>query len=163
MILRSDWSQRPCPIARGINSVGDPWTLLILRELLSGVHRYDEIRNNTEAADNVLTTRLKKLVANGFARRVPYRDGGRQRFEYHPTRAALDTLPILHAFAIWAEKHTPGDTPDRSLAIICRECGAQSSRGETCSACNAPLDARNVSWIRPIYPDQTARPLVAGK
>lgn len=159
MVLRSDWSQRPCPIARGINEVGDPWTLLVLRELLSGVHRFDEIRNNTEAADNVLSVRLKRLVANGLAVREPYRDGGRTRFEYHPTQAALDTLPILHAFALWSEKTTPSNTPERALTIMCRECHQRSSAGEACSECSTPFTTENVSWIRPIYADHRPRPL----
>lgn len=160
MSLRSDWSQRPCPIARGINDIGDPWTLLILRELLSGVHRFDEIRKNTEAADSVLSSRLKVLVAKGFVVQRPYRDEGRTRFEYLPTQTALDTLPILHAFALWAQKHTPGDGPDRSLQIICRQCDAPSETGESCSACKKRFTTENVAWVRPIHANQPPIPLV---
>lgn len=160
MSLRSDWSQRPCPIARGIHDLGDPWTLLILRELLSGVQRFDEIRKNTEAADSVLSGRLKALVAKGFAVQRPYQDGGRTRFEYVPTQVALDALPILHAFAVWAKKHTPSDSPERSLQIICRQCESQSDTGEFCSSCMTPLSTANVAWIRPIHANQPPVPLV---
>lgn len=163
MVLRSDWSERPCPIARGINEIGDPWTLLILRELLSGIHRFDEIREHVEAADNVLAGRLKKMVESGLAQRVPYRDGGRTRHEYHPTQAAVDALPILHAYAIWAEKNTPSEHPNRRLSIICRACDSRSDTGESCSVCATPLTADNVSWIRPIFIDQPPRPLAVAQ
>ncbi len=159
MVLRSDWSTRPCPIARGINEIGDPWVLLILRELLSGIHRFDEIREHVEAADNVLADRLKKMVANGLAQRIPYRDGGRTRYEYHPTQSAADALPVLHAYSIWAQQNTPSKQPNRRLSIICRECGSQSDTGESCSACTARLTVDNVAWIRPIFIDEPPRPL----
>ncbi|GAA1404229.1 HxlR family transcriptional regulator [Glutamicibacter uratoxydans] len=159
MPLRSDWSQRPCPIARGINEIGDPWTLLILRELLSGIYRFDEIRENTEAAENILSARLKALIAKGLAVQQPYSEGRRTRFEYRPTQAALDALPVLHAFALWAEKNTPSDTPDRALTIVCRECHERSVTGESCSSCNTHFTTENVSWIRPIYANHIPRPL----
>lgn len=160
MVLRSDWSARPCPMARGINAVGDPWVLLILRELVAGVHRFDQIREQVGAADNILAKRLKYMVEEGLAVRSPCQDGRARRFEYFPTEAGADTLPILHAYAIWAQKHTPSDGHGHRLTIICRNCGRASSNGEACSNCGALLTTANVSWIRPIYDDQAPRPLV---
>ncbi|MHA7270116.1 winged helix-turn-helix transcriptional regulator [Arthrobacter sp. HLT1-20] len=159
MVLRSDWSARPCPIARGINAVGDPWVLLILRELVAGVHRFDQIREQVGAADNILAKRLKYMVEEGLAVRTPYQEGRARRYEYHLTEAGADTLPILHAYTLWAQKHTPSEGHEHRLAIICRNCEHQSSRGEACSHCGAMLTTGNVSWIRPIYADQVPRPL----
>lgn len=159
MVLRSDWSERPCPIARGIDALGDPWVLLILRELVSGVHRFEKIREQVEAADNILAKRLKYMVETGLAARSPYQDGGRTRYEYLPTQAGADALPILHAYTLWAEKHTPSEGRARRLTIVCRRCGAESTSGEACSACGAALTAGNVAWIRPTYDDHLPRPL----
>lgn len=161
MPLRSDWSGRPCPIARGIDALGDPWVLLILRELVAGVHRFDEIREHTEAADNILAKRLKYMVENGLAVRSPYRDGsgGRRRFEYLPTRAGADALPILHAYALWAQRYTPSADPARRLSIVCRNCDQVSERAETCSSCGSALTTDTTAWIRPTHADHPARPL----
>ncbi|ARZ72543.1 HxlR family transcriptional regulator [Streptomyces albireticuli] len=161
MALRSDWSDRPCPIARGIDALGDPWVLLVLRELLSGGRRFDEIREQMEVADNILAKRLTYMVEAGLVRRVPYREGKRPRYEYVPTAAAADALPILHAYALWAEKHTPTEDLTRRLVIICRACGEESKGSETCSECGRKLTSDNVSWIRPTSPDREPAPLLA--
>ncbi|WP_051389019.1 winged helix-turn-helix transcriptional regulator [Arthrobacter sp. 35W] len=159
MVLRSDWSQQPCPIARGINAVGDPWVLLILRELVAGVNRFDQIREQVGAAENILAKRLKYMVDEGLAVRTPYQDGRLQRFEYFPTEAGADALPILHAYSLWAQKHTPSEGYGSRLGIICRSCGQESSSGEACSNCGATLTTKTVSWIRPTYEDHAPRPL----
>ncbi|MBP2387920.1 winged helix-turn-helix transcriptional regulator [Paeniglutamicibacter kerguelensis] len=161
MPLRSDWSERPCSIARGIDAVGDPWTLLIIRELISGVRRFDEIRESVGVSDKVLANRLRQLVEGGLATRIPYGNASTRRYEYEPTQAGIDALPILHAFALWAEKHTPTAGLGQRLVIVCRDCGRESSRGETCSECGAVLSADNVSWIRPISTDRIPKPLGA--
>lgn len=44
MALRSDWSEQVCPIARGVDVLGDPWALLILREVFAGNRRFDGLR-----------------------------------------------------------------------------------------------------------------------
>lgn len=161
MPLRSDWSDRPCSIARGIDAVGDPWTLLIIRELISGVRRFDEIRASVDVSDKVLANRLRQLVESGLATRIPYGNASMRRYEYEPTQAGIDALPILHAFALWAEKHTPTEGLEQRLVIICRECGQESSQGETCSQCGALLNVDNVSWISPTSKDRIPKPLGA--
>ncbi|WP_427016005.1 winged helix-turn-helix transcriptional regulator [Pseudarthrobacter sp. P1] len=159
MALRSDWSNRPCPIARGIDMVGDPWVLLVLRELVAGVRRFDEIRENLEVADNILSNRLAYMVEAGLAVKVPYSEGKRPRHEYLPTQAAVDALPILHAYALWAEKHTPTTSDQQRLAIVCQACHREASRADSCEHCGAALTTGTVSWIRPLALDRTPQPL----
>ena len=159
MPLRSDWSDRPCSIARGIDAVGAPWTLLIIRELISGVRRFAEIRESVGVSDKVLANRLRQLVEGGLATRTPCGNASTRPYEYEPTQAGIDVLPILHAFALWAEKHTPTAGLGQRLVIVCRECGRESSQGETCSECGAVMTVENVSWIRPISKDRIPKPL----
>ena len=102
MPLRSDWSGNVCPIARGIDAVGDPWVLLILRESLAGARRFDDFKRRMDAADNVLSSRLSSMVSSGLLETRAYTTGPRPRVEYLPTRAATDALPILQAYAAWA-------------------------------------------------------------
>lgn len=159
MALRSDWSDKACPMARGINVLGDPWVLLILREIFAGASRFDELRDRTGAADNVLTKRLSAMADAGLVVREPYREGTRPRYDYRLTEAGADALPILHAYAIWAEKHDPPQTSAGKFRLVCRECGQDSTDGETCSACGARLTARSTAWVRPNSADGTPRPL----
>lgn len=148
MPARSDWSDDDCSIARGVHAIGDPWVLLIARELLTGARRFDDLRRRLGIADNILSTRLKSMLATGLVEQRPYLDGRRTRQEYRPTTSTEDMLPVLHAFSLWADKHAfVGD--DRRVAIICRSCSAQSAEGERCSTCGASLDVRTTAWIRP--------------
>ena len=107
MPLRSDWSDDECPIARGLDILGDPWTVLILREVFSGNHRFDTIRDRLEVADTVLTKRLRAMVAAGLLDAVPYAGSARPRYDYTLTAAGRDTRPLLRALARWGDAHNP--------------------------------------------------------
>ena len=65
---------RECSVARTLEVVGEKWTLLALRELMLGVHRFDEIAGYTGAPRDILTTRLRKLEANGLIERQLYQE-----------------------------------------------------------------------------------------
>ena len=108
MALRSDWSQRTCSMARGLDILGDPWSMLVLREVFFGNGRFEAMKQRLGAADSVLTKRLAGLVAAGLLTRRPYDDGGRTRQEYVLTAKGEDALPVLNAVVIWAEKAPPG-------------------------------------------------------
>jgi DNA-binding HxlR family transcriptional regulator len=105
--LRSDWSDDACPIARSLDILGDPWTVLILREVFDGNHRFDTIRDSLEIADTVLTKRLRAMVAAGLLEAVPYAGATRPRYDYTLTTAGRDTRPILKALARWGDAHNP--------------------------------------------------------
>lgn len=159
MPARSDWSADACSIARGIDAVGDPWVLLVVRELLLGNRRFDGLRRTLGVADNVLSARLRLLVDRGLATREPYADGGRTRHEYVPTPAAEDVLPILHAFSTWAARHTPTSGPEQRVVVVCRTCGSESTTGEACSACGEPLTTASTAWVLPRDVDRVPVPL----
>lgn len=111
MPLRSDWSDDVCPIARSLDILGDPWTVLILREVFSGNHRFDTIRDRLEVADTVLSRRLRAMVAAGLLEAVAYAGSARPRYDYQLTAAGRDTRPVLKALARWGDAHNP--LPDR--------------------------------------------------
>ena len=118
MPLRSDWSDRTCPIARSLDVVGDPWVMLILRQALSGVRRYDGFRAELGIADNVLSRRLQSLVDADLLRRSPYRDGNRSRDEYLLTEAGAALLPAINALVLWGEKYRPHPDPGVAMLIV---------------------------------------------
>lgn len=152
MPLRSDWSAMSCPIARSLDVLGDPWVLLILREIVSGAHRYDELRASLGIADNVLSNRLRGLVDAGVLTRLPYTPGAKPRSAYHLTDAGADALPVLHALAQWGDRHTAG--PSGPMRILHRDCGAVVRSADWCDGCGEALTADNVSWIKPRHQDR---------
>jgi DNA-binding HxlR family transcriptional regulator len=66
MALRSDWSQSTCSMARGLDILGDPWGMLVLREVFFGNGRFDAMKERLRVADSVLTKRLAAVVESGL-------------------------------------------------------------------------------------------------
>jgi len=150
MALRSDWSAKACPIARGLDVLGDPWVMLVLREVMSGVHRFDELRERLGAADNVLSSRLHRLVDEGLLTRQPYDSGNRTRSEYFLTEAGADALPVLNALVRWGNRHTPA--PSGPMRIVHRDCGNEADSADRCDTCGVALTTENVAWDKPSRP-----------
>lgn len=73
---RKGFSDMQCPIARGLEHVGEWWSILILRDALRGLSRFDEFSESPGIAPNMLTSRLAALVEAGLIER--------QRYNEHP-------------------------------------------------------------------------------
>jgi DNA-binding HxlR family transcriptional regulator len=115
---------RVCSAARTLEVVGERWSLLVLRELLLGVRRFEGIRAATGAPRAVLADRLRALVDAGILIRREYRDeGARARAEYRLTDAGRELQPVVTALMQWGDKHRPppGGPP---LRIDHAGCGA---------------------------------------
>jgi DNA-binding HxlR family transcriptional regulator len=149
MPLRSDWSGELCPVRRSLDVLGDPWVLLIMRDVLHGTGRFDALRDDLRISEAVLSRRLRSMVEAGLLERVDYTQGGRTRQRYVATEAGADLLPLLHQLAIWAEKHTPTPAGGAHMALLHEPCGQETTRAETCSACGATLRPEDVSWVKP--------------
>ena len=149
MALRSDLSERLCPVTRAVDIVGDPWVLLIIRDVLHGNGRFDHLRDNLGVSESVLSRRLRDMVETGLLERVDYHDGTRLRRGYAATEAGAELLPILQQLAIWGERHTDLPAGGGHMALIHEACGRETSRGEVCSACGQPLAAGDMSWSKP--------------
>jgi DNA-binding HxlR family transcriptional regulator len=95
---------RACPIADALDIVGDRWSLLILRELGFGVHRFTDIQANTGAPRETLTTRLRELEEGGVIARRRYSERP-PRDEYVLTEAGTAIRPALRALRKWGEQY----------------------------------------------------------
>lgn len=149
MPLRSDWSTAQCPIARSLDVVGDPWVLLIIRDVLHGRGRFDTLRDSLGISEAVLSRRLRDLVAAGLLSRVNYLDGNRTRQGYAATEAACELLPILQQLAIWGEKYTAMPADSGHMALIHEACGGETTQGGVCSACGQELVPEAMGWVKP--------------
>jgi DNA-binding HxlR family transcriptional regulator len=162
MPLRSDWSTELCPVRRSLDVLGDPWVLLIIRDVLHGNGRFDGLRDNLGISEAVLSRRLHSMVEAGLLTTVDYTRGGRTRQRYVATEAGADLLPLLHQLAIWAEKHTTTPTGGSHMALFHESCGNETTRAETCSACGQALRPEDMTWVKP-WRDASHRLRAAGQ
>jgi DNA-binding HxlR family transcriptional regulator len=97
-----------CPIARGLDSVGDAWSILVLRDAHTGLTRFDQFRKSLKIAPTMLTKRLKSLTEDGLLQKRLYSERP-PREEYVLTEAGRDFLPILMLIGAWAHRHCDGE------------------------------------------------------
>jgi DNA-binding HxlR family transcriptional regulator len=97
-------SPRVCAIADALSVVGDRWTLLIVRELDLGVHRFNNIHTNTGAPRDRLAARLRELEDAGLISRRRYSEHP-PRDEYLLTSAGNALVPVLRQLRIWGETY----------------------------------------------------------
>src|SRR4029077_13259780 len=79
-----------CSIARALETIGDRWAILILRDLSQGLSRYENLRQSSGITNATLSDRLKHLEENGLIERRQYQSNP-ARYEYVLTRKARDT------------------------------------------------------------------------
>ncbi|MHA6203559.1 winged helix-turn-helix transcriptional regulator [Dyella soli] len=93
-----------CPVARALDAIGDWWTMLIVRDAFAGKTRFSEFQTSLGLAKNILSERLRMLVANGVLEKRPAADGG-ARSTYHLTEKGRQLRVILFALRQWGEDH----------------------------------------------------------
>lgn len=101
---RKNFGRMACPIARSLARVGEWWSMLILRDALHGVRRFDEFQRGLGIAPNMLARRLNALVAAGLLERRRYSEHP-PRYEYVPTARGRDFHPVLVALLAFGNKH----------------------------------------------------------
>lgn len=96
-----------CPIASSLDQIGDRWSLVIIRDLLTGKKRFSEFLASPERiATNILSERLGALERQGLVKRRRY-EKRPQRFEYLLTPKGLGLLPVLQELCRWGNRHMP--------------------------------------------------------
>lgn len=128
---------RPCSVAASLQLIGERWSLLVVRELLLGNRRFDEIARNTGAPRDRLAARLRDLEAGGVVERRPYQERP-TRFEYHLTDAGRELGPVLQALRTWGDRWVVDEPP---MTFRHSACGHELSSAVTCLHCGKPLRA----------------------
>lgn len=101
---RTRLENTPCPAGRALDLIGDWWTLLIVRDAMHGVSRFSEFQRSLGAAKNILSTRLKALVAEGILKVEPAADGSAYQ-EYVLTEKGHALRPVLIALGQWGSEY----------------------------------------------------------
>jgi DNA-binding HxlR family transcriptional regulator len=112
-VLNRDYEGQNCSIARALEVVGERWTLLIVRDVLLGLRRFDELQQSLGIARNVLADRLNRLVEEGVLERVRYSERP-ERFEYRLTRKGRELDIALTGLRQWGDKYL-SEKPPRVL------------------------------------------------
>ena len=140
-MLQRDYPDQVCSIARALEVVGERWTLLILRDAVLGITRFEEFQESLGVASNVLTNRLKLLCDQQVLDRVPdpERPG---RPKYVLTAKGRELAPALIVLMKWGDRHYPtaGGPPRLTLHagcggtigpdLHCDRCGNHAAAGE---------------------------------
>jgi DNA-binding HxlR family transcriptional regulator len=140
-----DWSVDNCTLARAMEILGERWTVVVLREVFSGIRRFDDMRVRTGIPRQVLTNRLAALVGHGVLRREPYQEpGARVRHEYRLTDKGFDLYPMLIAVAEWGNRHL-ADPEGPPISYVHRDCGAEVRTVMRCDDGHDVTDSRQVA------------------
>ncbi len=105
---RKRFNTMTCPIARGLDRVGEWWSILILRDAFAGLTRFDAFQKSLGIAPGMLTRRLNALVEGGLLEKHRYSEKP-PRDEYVLTARGRDFRPVLLAMMSWGNRHF---TPD---------------------------------------------------
>jgi DNA-binding HxlR family transcriptional regulator len=96
-----------CQVASALDIVGDRWSLIVLRTIFAGRHRYRDLAAIPERiSTNILADRLERLEAYGLVTKRPYQQNP-LRHRYQLTKRGADLLPVLQELAAWAANHIP--------------------------------------------------------
>jgi DNA-binding HxlR family transcriptional regulator len=140
-MLRHDYPGQFCSIAKALEVVGERWTLLIVRDVMNGRRRFDQLQKGLGVARNVLANRLARLIEEDILERRAYQQNP-VRHEYFLTEKGLDLWPALIALLAWGDRHTPyPDGPP--MVVVHKQCGGLVNDRGICEECDELLHARD--------------------
>ena len=135
--------------------LGDRWTFLILREAFFGTQRFNEFAENLGLSRNILSDRLKALVAAGIFEMHPY-GPAQSRYEYRLAEPGRDIFPIVVALLQWGDKYL-NESGKPSIVLKHLRCGEDADPRLVCASCGEPVDVREIAptpgpgvsgWVR---------------
>jgi DNA-binding HxlR family transcriptional regulator len=144
-MLNRTYDSQNCSVARALEVVGERWSLLIVRDLMLGFRRFDELHDRLGVARNVLASRLELLHDEGVVERRPYQERP-LRYEYHLTDKGRDLWPVILSLVSWGDRHLQKDGPP--VVIEHRGCGGRVDDRRICEDCGADVTLREAS-VRP--------------
>lgn len=115
-----------CPINRAVEILGDPWAVIVLRDIMFGNRRHFRAllaESDEGIASNILSSRLRRLIEAGLLTREESRRG--QRAAYSLTEAGIQVLPIMEALGSWGLAHRDGERRLRVRAELLRDGGPE--------------------------------------
>lgn len=120
--MRRNQAHQPrsgCPIGLALDLIGDPWTLLVVRDLMfKGAKTFQDFLDAGEGiATNVLSDRLARLEANGIVSKERDQHDAR-RFVYRLTTKGIDLAPVLVDLILWSTRYAKTDAPPDVMRVM---------------------------------------------
>ena len=132
-----------CPVAKSLEVIGDRWTLLLVRDLLPGPRRFQDLQRGLKGiAPNILSDRLKLMEEHGLAARRFYSDHP-PRAEYALTERGRELGVVVGALATWGGRHV-----HRASALVHDECGDPVEMKYFCRRCGTRVRGSAVRIAR---------------
>src|SRR5919109_566489 len=132
-----------CSVAGTLDVLGDTWSVLVLRDVFLGAHRFDQIQHHLGIARNVLAARLKRLVEHGVIEKRQYQ-AHPPRFEYHLTPKGRDLQPVLIGLMQWGDQYV-ADATGGPIVLEHRACGHPIRLVTLCEACGSRVSPRQTA------------------
>ena len=136
-MTRTSLSGVTCSIARTVDILGDAWTALILRDVLVGITRFDDIARDLGISRKVLAARLERLVDEEILERSLYCEHP-PRYDYVPTPKGGELYPVLLAIMAWGDRWTAGEAGPPAR-IHHDSCDHEATPEVVCSHCREQL------------------------
>ncbi|MFM9500311.1 winged helix-turn-helix transcriptional regulator [Streptomyces galilaeus] len=160
MPLGKDYTTQDCSIARALEVVGERWTLLIIRDALYGVRRYNDLLAHLGIPRAILTKRLQALTAFGILERRRYQQSP-PRDEYVLTDRGSALWPTLRSLSVWGHDHV---LDLRLRTFTHAECGTELGAFGECPLCRIPVPVKDVEMtpgpdLDPHPPDPVSQAL----
>jgi DNA-binding HxlR family transcriptional regulator len=139
----ADYSKQRCAIAASLEIVGEPWTLLIIRDAFAGLCRFEQWQEALGLARNVLAARLKHLVAHGIFEQRLYCERPR-RYEYVLTQKGRELRSMIVFMNDWGARHVYGE--EKPITEMIHEtCGHALSPVAHCAHCEQRVHMTDLS------------------
>ena len=133
-------------LERSIEVLGDRWTAHLLAASFYGLTRFKDLQVELQAASNILTDRLTRLVERGMLERRLYQTRP-ERWEYRLTQEGRDFFPLIAALMAWGDRWLAGDAGPPE--ILTHVCGARLVPVVRCQACEGPVDVKTTTFPTP--------------
>ncbi|MEV4443895.1 MULTISPECIES: winged helix-turn-helix transcriptional regulator [Streptomyces] len=143
MALGKDYATQECSIARALEIVGERWTLLVVRDALYGVRRYNDFLVHLGIPRAVLASRLQALTAEGILEKRRYQESP-PRDEYVVTDRGIALWPTLRSLGRWGREHL-GEAQLRWFRHA--TCGTELGLYGECATCGTVVPVSDVEMV----------------
>ncbi|WP_432186003.1 winged helix-turn-helix transcriptional regulator [Streptomyces sp. Tue6028] len=143
MALGKDYATQECSIARALEVVGERWTLLVIRDALYGVRRYNDFLVHLGIPRAVLAARLQTLTTEGILEKRRYQQSP-PRDEYVLTDRGIALWPTLRALGLWGREHF---TETKLRTFRHADCGTELGSYGECPACGTVVRVPDVEMV----------------
>ncbi|WP_225822845.1 winged helix-turn-helix transcriptional regulator [Streptomyces naphthomycinicus] len=143
MALGKDYVTQECSIARALEVVGERWTLLVVRDAIYGVRRYNDFLVHLGIPRAVLSARLRTLTEEGILDKRRYQESP-PRDEYVVTERGAALWPALRALGQWGREYVDGS---RLRIFRHADCGGDVEAYGTCAVCGTLVPVADVVMV----------------